>query len=418
MKRADALAKDGKFAEACKSLDAIKKIGAASEERARAVSVDDLRVRLNVVRSTLGNTVSLCDFAVSHAVLFFDRMATIESASARPTLQQASLRLKEFAPEETILLAELMGREEWVTKASVAVQKGNLVEVLTGIDRDIAVHVAAGHRDLVQSHADRAAEYRVTLMSKVVYNNPDPNIDLNRANRARFDTEIRRIKDISRFRDTTSVVTPDDQTTAARKELEGTPEFAWVEEDENDRVSKARRLMAIAGYRDAALTANTQDQPVKRSPELKSFDPDVVFDDVLTDIFGAGGVPDDIPLDQVDELIGKARGKLKDVLASIDPNSDEMFDLMLSNESALARICNRAMTGIDSAEGITQSHQAMLPKMAHEMRQEILPSSPNRMKDDATEITVNGKVFSLVGVIGEGANGGYGAIPMATRRLW
>ncbi|MGQ0566369.1 MAG: protein kinase family protein [Gemmobacter sp.] len=406
LKRADALAKDGKFAEAYKSLDATKKIGAAaSVERARAVSVDDLRVRLNMVRSTLGTCVSLCDFAAGHAEQFLARLATIESAGAKPTLREATLRLKEFAAEETVLLAELMGREQHVINASVTVRSANLVPVLAEIERDIAVHVAAGHRDLVQAHADRAAEYRVTLMSKVFYNDPDHNINLNRANRARYDTEMRRIKDIGKFRDIASVSAPDDKTATARKDLEGTPEFAWVEVDETDRVAEAKRLMAIAGYRDTALTRDTRNPEVKRSPELKSFDPDDVFDNVLADVFGTGGVPDDIPFEQAEALIGKARAKLKDVISGLDPKSDEMFDLMLSNEEALARMCNRALTGIDSAKGVTQSHQAMLPKMASGMRAEILASSPNRMKDDGTEITVNGKVFGLVEVIGEGANG-------------
>ncbi len=406
LKRADALAKDGKFTEAYKSLDAIKKIGgAASEERARAVSVDDLRVRLNLVKSSLGNITALCDFAVSHATRFLDGMATIEAAAVQPTLREAALRLKGFAAEETVLMADLMGCEEWMTRASVAVGNGNLVTVLAEIDRDIAVHVAAGQAGLVQAHADRAAEYRVTQMSKVFYSKPDESINLIRANRARFDAEIRRIKDISRFRDTTSTGKPDAKGTTAQKDLEGTLEFSWVEEDEKDRVDQAKRLMAMAGYRDVALTANTQSPPVRRSPELKAFDPDVVFDEVINDIFGATGVPDDLPFEQAEALIGKARAGLKEVLTQIDPDSDEMFDLMLSNEAALARMCNRAMTGIDSEQGITQSHKAMLPKMASEMRKEILASSPNRMKDDATEMTVNGKVFNLVEVIGEGANG-------------
>lgn len=111
VRRADQLAKDGKFSEAYKSLDAIKKIGgAASVERARAVSVDDLRVRLNVFRAGLDEVTSLCDFAERHYTPLFDRMATIEAAGAKPTLREATLRLKAFAPEEQVLLAELKGR--------------------------------------------------------------------------------------------------------------------------------------------------------------------------------------------------------------------------------------------------------------------------------------------------------------------
>ncbi len=406
LKRADALAKDGKFAEAYKSLDTIKKIGgAASVERARAVSVGDLGVRLNVVRSVLGDCVSLCDFAVRHAEALFNRMADIEPASAKDTLSEAALRLKAFALEEPVWRAELMGCEEWATRASMAVIRGDVANVLAGIDRDIAVHQAAGHRDLVQAHADRAAEYRVTLMSDKFYNNFGQHLNMNNANRARYDTEIRRIRDISRFRDTTSRGAPDEKSTAAQKDLEGTSEFAWVEEDEKDRVTASRQVLAIAGYRDRALAVDTQNPAVRRSPALGRFDPDVVFDDLVADLFGPQGVPDDITVEQAEQLIGRARGKLHDVLVNIDPQSDEMFDLLLSSEKALARMCNRAMTGIDSDEGLSQSHKAMLPKMAAEMRKEILASSPNRMKDDASEITVNGQVFALVGVIGEGSNG-------------
>jgi serine/threonine protein kinase len=406
LKRADALAKTGKFSDAYKSLDAIKKIGsAASVERARAVSVDDIRVRLNIVRASLGTSVSLWDFAISHADRFLDRLATIEPASTKATLAEATKRLREFAGEEPVLLAELMGCEEHVVRASLAVRTADLKTVLAEIERDIAVHVGAGHTALVQPHADRAAEYRTKLMSQPFYNDPDHNVGLNRGNRARYDSEIKRIKDISKFRDVTSSVKPDDKTATARKDLEGTPEAAWVDVADEDRVADAKRLMAIAGYRDNALARDTKNPEVRRSPELKTFDPDEVFDDVLADVFGTGGVPDDMPLEQAEALIGKARDKLKDVINRLDPKSDEMFDLMLSNEKKLAAMCNRALTGMDSEKGISQSHQALLPKMAKAMRQEILASSPNRMKDDATEITVNGKVYSLVGVIGEGANG-------------
>jgi hypothetical protein len=174
LKHADGLAKAGKFAEAYKSLDAIKTISAAaSVDRARAVSVDGLRVRLNVFRSKLDDVASLCDFAEGHFKPLLDRMAQIESAAAKPTLREATLRLKEFASEEMVLLADLSGREDYANNASTRARRADLGPELDAIDRDIAVHAAAGHRDLVQAHADRAATYRQKMTLKRFYTYPD-----------------------------------------------------------------------------------------------------------------------------------------------------------------------------------------------------------------------------------------------------
>jgi len=407
LKRADELAKAGKFAEAYKSLDAIKKMGAqASVERARAVSIGDLNARLNIVRSAVGDSISLCDFATGFYDPLFDKIATMTPASQKKTLSAAALRQKEIGQEQQVLLGEMAGREDWVHRAVKKVNSRQFLDELSEIDRDITVHVVAGHQDQVREYADRAAQVRQDVTSHTFVSNAGFGSDLVTKKRGLFEEEMRRLKDISKFRDVNAgQQEPDPKTGNIRSWLEETDGSDVTEEREKALLSKAGAAMKRAGLRDRVLETRTVDPLVNKAAEVKSFDPSAVFDKVISDLFGGGEVPDDIPFDKAEEIKKLARTRLRDELKAMDPAGDQLFDLMVSTQEELQSMCNRGLTGIDSPKGLSQSHQKLLPELAKGLKEEILKNSPNKMSPDAKSITVNGKKYTLDSVVGEGANG-------------
>lgn len=409
LKAADKLAEAGKFADAYKALDAIKKMGAsASKERAKAIAIDDIRVRLNILRSNIDTIVKMVDFARGYYDPLFDHLADLDPVSAKANIAEASRHLQVILQEEQVLRGELTGRHNQVYDAYQFVRDRKPAEQIADLERDIAVHISAGHQAEMRVHVqDLAALKQRANANNGIYVRPDDSVRLVNEKKAAAERELKRLKDMSKFRGDGGIKDGADQKTAtARGKLEATTNLDWIELEEQDRIDRARVAMRRAGLQDKTLTTETKDGPVKRAPDLKKFDGAAVFDTVLGDVFGPNAeVPDDIPFDKAADIKTKARAQLKAVIAQLDPAGDELFDLMISTPEDLARMCNLQLAGLDSPKGLSESHKALLTQMADELRKEILSSSPNKMKDDGSEITVNGKVYTLEAVVGEGANG-------------
>ncbi|QYK40481.1 MAG: protein kinase family protein [Paracoccaceae bacterium] len=404
---ADALAKDGKFAQAYKALDSIKKMGAtASVERARTISISGIETELNVLRSKIGNVKSTVEFAHRFYGDVFDRVDQLTPCSAQPDLTAATLHLKGLNETAAELMIELAVREKWMYRASDEVRAAGFRDHIERIERDIAVHVTAGHADKVANATQRLQSMKAEITTPDNrYFNPDYVVSAVAERRGTFETAMRALRDISMFKGTVEN-TRDPSTEQVRDRLEPTTNLEWLEQEEEDRLALARRMMVSAGLKDSTLQSRTKERDVEVAPELDRFDGDTMFEDLSDAVFGQGNdMPEALTMSQIEALIAGAGTKLRDEIANLDPAGDEMFDLMLKTPKELASLACLKLTGIADLSQAGDALKELFTRMGREMRKAILENSPNRMKDDKSEIVVNGQTYTLVDTIGEGANG-------------
>jgi serine/threonine protein kinase len=406
---ADLLAEQGKFASAYKALDQIKGLARnASEDRATAIGTGRMDTALNVITSYVADLESNLDFVHAHFVDLVQQVKALPKCADQPDLKAALAFRTGFATDEGILRGELAGRQDWVKRGRDMIAKKNLPPKIAEVERDIALFQSIGKGNLVSAQVQRLAALQIRLDANGGrYRDPAVIAQEGREQTTAFEVAIKAIKSLDAFqkRDGDSTL-PDSKTDTARSGLVTPEEQGDLDRAEKKMMALTASAMRRGRFRDGQAMGKTREGEVTRAPEPKEFDASDVIDDVITQMFGVNGLPNDIPGDQAAALVKAVRAKFKTVLETTpDPNSDEMFDLMLRTPDELAQMCNLALTGVDSPAGLTQSHDLMLKEMGKQLREEVLTSAPNKMADDASEITVNGVKYLLEDVIGQGGNG-------------
>lgn len=406
---ADLLAEQGKFAAAYKALDTIKGLARnASEERARAIGTGQIDTALNVITSYVMDLESNLNFIHRHFDDLVRRVQTLPKCADQPDLKTALEHRRNFATDEGVLRGELAGRQNWVQRGQDLIASKNLGPMIADVERDIALFKSIGQGDLVSAQEQRLAGLKNRLAANGGrYGDPKVIRKYGADQTVAFEAAIKAIKALDGFQkrdgDSTS---PDGKTDLARSRLETPDDLTGLERDEKKMMGRVGTAMRQAGFRDRQALKNTKDGKVVPTPEPRQFDASTAIDDVITQLFGDNGLPDDINPGQAQQVVRAVRAKFKTVLETApDPNSDELFDLMLRTPEQLAQMCNLALTGIDSPKGLTQSHDLMLQEMGKQLREEVLTSAPNKMSDDGSEITVGGVRYELEQVIGKGATG-------------
>lgn len=406
---ADQLAEQGKFAAAYKALDQIKALARnASQERATAIGTGRIDVALNVITSYVSDLESNLDFIHGHFGDLVRRVQALPKCADQPDLKAALAHRRDFATDEGVLRGEMAGRQQWVQRGQDLIGQKNLVPMFAEVERDIALFQSIGKGNLVGAQVQRLAGLRTRFDANGGrYRDPAVIAKHGRDQTLAFETAIKAIKALDGFqkRDGDSTA-PDGKTDLARGGLVSSEDVSDLQRDEKAMMGRSAAAMRKARFRDGRALGKTRDGKVTPAPEPREFDAGTVLDDVITRMFGDKGLPDDIPAEQAAELVKQVRARFKTVLETAqDPNSDEVFDLMLRTPEQLAQMCNLSLTGIDSPKGLTQSHDLMLKEMGKQLREEVLTSAPNKMADDASEITVNGVKYLLEEVIGQGGNG-------------
>lgn len=409
LKAADELAKQGKFADAYKALDRIKGLAlSASKDRALKVSIDQIKVDVNIQTMYVDDIINNTDFAFSFFEGLINKVKSLPKVADQTDISAAQRYRKDFADQELILRADLASRVQWMTRVSDQIAQKNVAAEFDRIERDIKLHQSVGNGAKVQEYADCLDTLRQRINSNGKRYTKSVVDGASSTMKKEFETAVKAIKDWGRWQvregDST---TPDTRTDQVRGGLTNDPlNDLFLGFDESVRMQKIETALKQAGLDDKSLSQNTKDGKVERSPQTKPFDSGSVLGPAAAKLFPPNGeLPDDIPVEKAMALIKEARAEMKTFMSTVDPNSDELFDLMLKTPEEMAQSCSLGLTGLDSPDGRSQSQKAMFKQMAEELRKEVLSASPNRMKDDASEITVGGVVFTLVSVTGEGGKG-------------
>lgn len=405
---ADALAKDGKFAEAYKGLDSIKTLAkGASAARAATISTGQITTALNIQRSALADLVNYANFAFSHFQDLIDRVDAMPEAGGAKDLAAALGILRDFAKTEVVLRGELAGRRGWMQRVRDMMAQADIATALDAIDRDIAAHVAAGHADALKAEIARMADLRARLAGNGGrYADPSVLTAAETGFVRAFEEAVKAIKDISKFQTREGAGATDPQAQAAQAGLKQTDNLAEVAKGKEKWQMIEDTGQILSQISDLAL-GDTSKVPLRRAKEPAKFDADAaLFNGTAARLFpGQAEIPDDIPLDKAEALVADAKAKLTAWMATADPRSDTLFDLVLKSEQELAVMVSEALTGIAKEGGASQSHAACFKKMAAELKKEIARACPNKVAADGASMTLNGTAYQLQGMAGEGGNG-------------
>lgn len=404
---ADELAEAGKFADAHKSLDQAKGLGKErNKDRALTLGYRVIENRLTKIDLDMGKQRGLGSDATRAYEYLFQRIRNMRPVSAEEDIGAASKRLKEIRELESgTLTPDLLRCEERCNVVARSIGTERFAEKLNEVERDIAVHISLGKGDEVKAFTSKLERLRTQLRdNNGQYGKESWWYMAKGPKRGEFETLLRAAKDMSAFRNLDEE-TDDDLTSRARgrlKKVGGTRE--GLEDDEERRLERVKEAYRRAGLQDDTLDLVNSTEVVV-APGLTPFDASVVFDGVSDDVLDGGLLPDIVPQELASRIVGKARDKLRATLSMLDAEGDQMFDLMVKSPRELAAMCGMELTGSDNPEHWTDDQKTVLNRLGEELRAEINKSSPNQMAEDKSKITVDGTEYTLVAVLGKGANG-------------
>ena len=404
LKAADQLAEQGKFADAYKRLDGLKGMAKAANVDGGLATIanSDLNGRAAVIGVHLNTIVSTTDFAMNHFARLIQQVNGLKTCDEQPDFEAALDRRKELVGEEVNLRSELANRQNWIQRAIGEINTHKPLAAIEEAEEQIRQYTAAGLGGDIANNVQRIAGLKAQVLANGDrYHKTSVLRDYAKTMLGQFESRMRALTSLSRYQDRDGKGSTDPQAINVQKGLEGTANLEWIEDDAREQVESAQRLMQTAGIVDRKRFEDTARGPLALAPEPVPFDPSAVFDDLLDD-----ELPVDLPFDKADELVKKARTRMDQVVKSLDPQGDEMFDLMLKTPEELAQMCSLSLTGVDSTNGFSQSHAACFRKMAEELKKSVLANCPNKMAPDAKKISVGGVDYDLQETLGEG---GFGA---------
>ncbi|MBL4915788.1 protein kinase family protein [Szabonella alba] len=406
---ADALAKDGKFSNAYKALSAVKaQAKTASPARIEAIALASITAKIDRLDSDVTQCRAICVRVLGDQRRFLDRVRAMPKAADQPDLETYT----RFINNQIKTVEPQLRAENELLNANCLTFAGQLGTKkvparLDEIAEEIRVAETAG-----LSKAVAALKTRFGTISARATENDNLAIDNNvfTSKRLRNFKENQGAIELlraggSKFQERENAVQPDAKTDDARADLKDQGLSALINELEDDiRLDKAVARMRADGLTDAGLVANTGSGPVSRAPEPVGFDGDRIFGAAVSD---SDDFPDEVPEDMAADLADFAAMRIKAVLKTLDPKGDEIFDLLLKTPEELAQMCSLSVCGVDAPGGQSDSQAACFKRVAEAMRAEILASSPNRMADDKSKISVGGVDYDLAETLGEG---GFGAV--------
>ncbi|MBC7153514.1 MAG: protein kinase [Rhodobacteraceae bacterium] len=402
LKDADGLAELGKFSNAYKRLDGAKKLAATtSGQRIDAIAVTTISAEVQEIHDRLYEIVPGADFAVSQLDQISLKLDRWEKVSDAPTFEAATQRRKDLVQDEVPLLAEYGRAREEAETIVQRIDKNNVPKLVAAAELKVQTYEQAGLGPQIAAHKTRLADLKAeSLKHAGRYTDRSVLRAHSKTRCAEIEAKLLAIKNFGPYQTRTDTVTADAKTANIRGDLEATTNTDWIDDEAEYQVAAAKRAMGYARTADIDTLADTSAAPVNVVPEPKKFDPDMAFDGVYN-----GDVPDDITVQQTDQIVTNATKKLRDFIAATPADSDELFDIMMMSKKDLARMANHALTGVDSPNGITESHKVMLARLSDELSATIRANSPNKMADDLSEITIGGEKFTREKDLGAGGFG-------------
>jgi len=446
---ADELAKNGDFSGAYKSLNGIKLIakayGKANGEKIHLSAID---TSLRIISSYLSDIKNLADFGMRHFDEFIDTMNNMPKVEDENTLKQGLVVYKNYLEQEASLRGDLANREKYIDFAIEKITKSNLSKMFSDLEIPMQALKLAG-RD-TKDQSDRIDLLKTDWESNEGhYKTSSKLYAKKRAGRMAFETSFRNLIKMGKFHGTGAVedvdVTAADLQDIANVMLnklddilvrpQDPREATWKEGDTErlrpasppkdfepvdvEKMSKEeildkldaeakKRLQSFKDEMEEDLGIDRKnlsytdrgDVAPNATPPL--FDPSEVLD-----LWVDGEEFPDAPSQELlDTLSAEIETKMTDFVKEADPDSAELFDLILKSKADLMAMMASELTGVADPDQWAATQKDAFEVLAAKMQSVLCAHCPNKMKSDSSEISVGGVTYVMEQILGEG---GFGA---------
>ena len=410
LKAADDVAKNGDFAKAYKQLDSVKKRARAQVVgRGREIALESLSLMIDAFDRTIRNRVVLNNLIEGNLNAALNELKGFEKAKDKATLDDAIAAWTSFSAEEP----RIKGMVDEAHKLLVRLTAECKTPDMNNEPRSIGGMLAAAE------FAGREAEFS-TLKAK--FEKARAILDANNAKLAKarvaadlvkaqtlaYEKAVLEIKDMGAWqkREGADVTADADEASkfAIRENvLDPTKNRLGLVEREAERFKWADAQVQKERRRDRSLKPRRGERgEFDVTPEPIPFSSTAVFGDLVA---MDEKLPDDIPDQQAADLQREASDKLKAFIGQADADSDELFDLSLKSAKDFQKMLCAELFGTSSTKGLTKSQISLLSNAAKTLEKTLVDETPNKMKEDGSEVSIGGETFTFVETIKSGGNG-------------
>lgn len=410
LRDADNEAKNGKFDKAYKHLDSVKKRArAAATGRGDALDVEALADRVFRFEQTINARVVLNRVIEQNLTEAVAEVQTFEKAKDQATFDAAIQTWSVYRQREPFLTGKVTEAHKLVARLTEECKRPDMNNEPETIEREMTAAGFAGREDeiaRIKAQYQRAYATYSSEQSKLKKETEASALVTQKT--LEFERFALEIKDMSAWQNRDAVDETDDPQEVAKfgvrdKVLEKTKNWDALQAAEEARHERAKAQVLKERLRDISLIPKQGERgDMDLTPEPVPFSGTAVFGDLL-DLDAK--LPDEIPEDRAAELEQAAADALKSFIATTDAKSDELFDLTLKSSQDFEEILCEELFGTASMNGLTRSQIAFLEKAAKTLEKTLAANSPNKMKDDGSEISINGETYTYLETIKAGGNG-------------
>lgn len=410
LRDADALAKDGKFKQAYKALNDLKKQArAVAVGRGNELEYDTLEANVTELYTTMRNRELISNTINQNMDAVLKDIADFAPASEQPTFDKAVKTWSVFNRADPVLRAKVDEAFRLSERFRAEAQAHNSSSLSERIDQQFA---AAEHAGRVGDFSDLSGRYNSAL--QLIQANggllvkPDIVTRSLRARALEYEKARLALLDLGNWQQregegVSSDPAEREKIDQAREALKATDNRIALELAEEARRDWARAEVArMIGTDDVLTEEKGKRGDVDLTPEPVPFSPAVVFADAIpADLV----LPEPVPNAQALQLTQHLGDNLRDFIASADPAGDELFDLSLKSVNDLRTMLCEQLFATTNTRGLGATQKALIEDAANSLARILIDSSPNKMAEDGSEITINGETYTLVETIKSGGNG-------------
>lgn len=408
LQAADDAASQGKFADAYKSLSRIKDLAkAAVEGRADGLHDANVRMTLKVLEGQVNVTTEQVDGCFRRDAALQRRIAALPQASEADDFEAGLAVLRQINDLAGPLRADVAQMITDYRTAAAEVRARDVGGTITRLEADLAALRVTGRGDIADKYSgglDTLA--RIYRGSGGRYT--DTRALGTRAGAMQLELEqalaTARALGANAPDPQAASVREDDQTDAIRAGLTPLPDevrrqMELAEQERADaRVQEYFRQRNTDSF--TLLDTSTEDLTLAPMPEKYN------FDTVFAGLFPRNDtIPDEVPDDLRDQLTTNAVQRITDGMTDDDASEDVLLNMSVRSASEFVEMAVEQLFPGQDLQQLTRSQKGLVTHMAEAMEREVCARAPNKMSDDASEITVGGVRYELVKVLKSGGNG-------------
>ncbi|WP_420003214.1 protein kinase family protein [Arenibacterium sp. LLYu02] len=405
---ADQAAQNGQFSDAYKQLSTIKSLAkAAVTGHADGLHDANLRMSLKTLESHVNATTEQVDGCYRRDASIKQRIQNLPQASSADNFEGAMGILKqinELTPALRGDVADLIGA---FRTAVNDLRARNIDATITRLQTDLAALRATGRGNIADKYSGgvetlariyRSEGGRYTDATALYQHSEGLSLELERGL-----SVARNLGDLKPDPQAPSV-RPDDKTDKIRSGLSALPEEvrAQMQLAEQKRIDERVQEYFRQRNSDSFHLLDTSVGLETLAPMPEKYNFDAVFVALTPE---NTPIPDEVPDELRDQLTTAVVQRITTGMTGEDANDDVLLNMSVRSFEDFATMAREQLFQGKKRNQLSDSQWGLVKHMAVAMEREVCLRAPNKMADDASEITVGGVRYEMIKELKSGANG-------------